>query len=52
MEKILKEEREKLRGLIFDLRASKAKNVSDIWKSKKTIARVMTFLNLGVKTNK
>lgn len=46
LRKVLNEEREKLRTLKFDLASGKVKNVSEIWKTKKNIARVLTFLRM------
>ncbi len=44
LEKLLKENREKLRQLRFDLTAGKVKNVREIRKTKKEIARILTLL--------
>lgn len=44
LEKMLADEREKLRILKFDLEAGKIKNVSEIGKTKKLVARILTFL--------
>ena len=44
LEKILKEEREKLRQLRFDLASGKVKNVREIGNLKKEIARILTIL--------
>ena len=41
---LLKELREKLRSLRFDLAAGKVKNVRLIKENKKTIARILTIL--------
>jgi large subunit ribosomal protein L29 len=49
LQKILKEEREKLRKLRFDLVAGKIKNVREIRKVKKEIARILTVLNEKIK---
>jgi len=43
--KKLEEDREKLRQLKFDLSAGKVKNVREIRKIKKDIARILTSLN-------
>lgn len=51
MEKFLRESREKLRVLKFDLAAGKVKNVKDIRVVKKDIARTLTFMKNG-KTQK
>lgn len=45
LQKDLKENREKLRGLKFDLAQGKVKNIREIRDIKKVIARVMTILN-------
>lgn len=44
LDKILRESRERLRQLRFDLAAGKIKNVREIRKTKKEIARVLTLL--------
>jgi large subunit ribosomal protein L29 len=44
LEKILKEEREKLRQLRFDLASGKVKNVREPGNLKKEIARIITIL--------
>ena len=44
MEKILRNNREKLRELRFNLAAGKIKNVREIRKVKKEIARILTIL--------
>ena len=44
LQKLLKENRERLRVLRFDLAAGKVKNVNELHTVKKTIARVLTFL--------
>lgn len=44
LEKILKENRGKLRELRFDLVAGKVKNVTELRAVKKNIARLLTFL--------
>ncbi len=44
-EKMLKEQREKLRTLRFDLVAGKVKNVSELRHVRKTIARLLTFIH-------
>lgn len=44
LEKILKEDREKLRQLRFDLASGKVKNVKEILNLKKKIARILTIL--------
>ena len=42
--RMIKESNEKLRQLRFDLAAGKVKNVSEIHKIKKGVARMMTFI--------
>lgn len=44
LERILREKREKLRQLSFDLAAGKVKNVKEIRETKKDIARLSTLL--------
>ncbi|MFH0890944.1 MAG: 50S ribosomal protein L29 [Candidatus Liptonbacteria bacterium] len=44
-EKILKEQRERLRTLKFDLVAGKVKNVSELRAVRKNIARLLTFVH-------
>jgi large subunit ribosomal protein L29 len=44
LEKLLEESRERLRQLKFDLAAGKVKNVREIRKIKKEIARILTLL--------
>lgn len=44
LQKILKDNREKLRQLRFDLSAGKVKNVKEIRNLKKEIARILTLL--------
>ncbi len=50
LQKLLKEKREKLRQLRFDLASGKIKNVREIVVIKKDIARIMTLFN-EYKTN-
>jgi len=45
LQKILQESKEKLRVLRFDLSAGKLKNVSEIKKIRKDVARIKTILN-------
>lgn len=45
LERMLEAEREKLRQLRFDLASGKVKNVSEIRKIKKDIARILSQLN-------
>ena len=44
LQSLLKENRERLRVLRFDLAAGKVKNVNELHAVKKTIARALTFL--------
>ena len=44
LKKLLKEWRERLRVLKFDLAAGKVKNVEELRKLRKDIARALTFL--------
>lgn len=44
LQRLLQEDREKLRQLRFDLSAGKVKNVREIRKIKKDIARILTTL--------
>ena len=44
LEKILTEDREKVRQLRFDLATRKVKNVREVRKIKKDIARILTIL--------
>ena len=43
---MIRETNEKLRGLRFDLAAGKVKNVSELHKLKKNVARMKTFIKL------
>lgn len=45
LQKNLNDYREKLRLLKFDLAAGKVKNISQIKKTKKMIARILTIIN-------
>lgn len=45
LQRMLKEEREHLRGLRFDLASKKLKKVREARGSKRTIARILTLLN-------
>jgi large subunit ribosomal protein L29 len=49
LEKILKEKREHLQKLKFDLSLGKLKNVKEIGQVKKDIARILTILNSKIK---
>ena len=44
LQKLLQDNREKLRQLRFDLAAGKVKNVREVRKIKKDIARILTIL--------
>ncbi len=55
LQKLLQENRERLRVLRFDLAAGKIKNVREIRKVKKDIARILTVLRnyeIGTKIRK
>jgi len=45
LQKLLKESRERLRDLRFNLAAGKVKNAEEIRSLKANIARIMTFIN-------
>jgi len=45
LEKLLTESREKLRQLRFDIQLKQIKNVREIRRAKKDIARILTLLN-------
>ncbi len=47
LEKVLRDNREKLRELRFNLATGKIKNVSQIRKIKKEISRILTILKLN-----
>jgi ribosomal protein L29 len=49
---LLREERERLRVLRFDLAAGKVKNVSEIRGIRKDIARIATFITKGGEAKK
>ncbi len=49
IEKLLKDLREKLRQLRFDLVSGKVKNVKETREIKKDIARILTFLRQNIK---
>jgi len=44
LEKLLVEDRDKLRQLRFDLSAGKVKNVKDVQKTRKKIAQILTLI--------
>ena len=50
LQKMLEEAREKLRLLRFDFAAGKIKNVSEIYATRKLIARILTIFNSAAKT--
>ncbi len=45
LDKILQDDREKTRQIRFDMSSGKVKNVREIGKIKKEIARILTILN-------
>ncbi len=47
LQKMVKDDREKLRSLRFDLVAGKVKNVNELRTVRKNIARVLTIINSG-----
>ncbi|RLC38565.1 MAG: 50S ribosomal protein L29 [Candidatus Nealsonbacteria bacterium] len=49
LQRLLREKRERLRQLRFDLAGGKVKNVREIRETKKDIARILTFLKLKQK---
>ena len=51
LKNLLRDDREKLRQLHFDLSSGKVKNVRGIRKIKKDIARILTMLKLCQKDN-
>ncbi len=52
LKKILRDSRERLRQLRFNLASGKVKNVREIRKLKKDIARILTILNTKPKDEK
>jgi large subunit ribosomal protein L29 len=52
LNKLLKEKRDKLERLKFDLAAGKVKNISEVRKIKKDIAQIMTLINEKGRINK
>jgi ribosomal protein L29 len=44
LQKMMEEDKEKLRQLRFDLAAGKVKNVKDVQRTRKEIARIMTLI--------
>ncbi len=49
LQALLNSEKEKLRQLRFDLASGKVKNIRAIRDTRKTIARIMTVINEGIK---
>lgn len=47
LEKLLKEDRDKLNNLRFNLEAGKVKDVTELRTIKKNIARILTFLKIN-----
>ena len=47
LERLLKDGREKIRALQFDLAAGKVKNMKELHELKKNLARVQTFMRLN-----
>jgi len=45
LQKLLAEQRNKLKDLRFNLSFGKVKDISEVIKTKKTIARILTLLN-------
>ncbi|MBU4369760.1 50S ribosomal protein L29 [Patescibacteria group bacterium] len=45
LERLLEDSREKLRNLHFDIQMKQSKNVREIRKAKKLIAKILTFIN-------
>jgi large subunit ribosomal protein L29 len=45
LQKLLAEQRNKLKDLRFNLSFGKVKDISEVRKTKKTIARILTLLN-------
>ena len=52
LEGLLKDGRAELRNLRFDLSAGKLKNITELRKVRKNIARILTFLHDGRRTEK
>jgi large subunit ribosomal protein L29 len=52
LQKLLQERREKLERLRFDLAVGKVKNISEIRKTRKDIARILTLINEKSRLNK
>ena len=44
LQRMVREEKERLRNLKFDLSSGKIKNIKEIGSAKKTIARILTLL--------
>lgn len=47
LEKFIKDGREKVRSMKFDLAAGKVKNVKELKKIKKEVARILTIIKEG-----
>ena len=52
LQRLLREKRERLRQLRFDLAGGKVKNVRETRETKKDIARILTFLKLKMQNEK
>jgi large subunit ribosomal protein L29 len=52
LQKLFQEKREKLERLRFDLAVGKVKNISEIRKTRKDIARILTLINEKSRLNK
>ena len=52
LEKFVKDSKEKLRTMKFDLAAGKVKNVKDLRELRKDIARALTFMNVKADNEK
>jgi len=52
LQKILIEDRERLRNLRFDLPAGKVKNIREVRKIRKEIARILTLLKEKISANR
>lgn len=48
LEEVLKEKRELLRNLNFDLQAGKVKNISEVRAARKDTARILTLLKQNI----
>jgi ribosomal protein L29 len=52
LERLVKESKDRLRTLRFDLAAGKVKNVNELHQTRKKIARMETFINQNHGTTK